>query len=87
MLSTLMPAVTFFALVGSGLVAGLFFAYSNSVMPALAKMPSPQGITAMNYINVVIQNPLFFTVFMGTAVLAFWSALLCWVRRPGRPGS
>lgn len=70
MLSTLIPTITLLALLGSGMMAGLFFAYSNSVMPALAKMPGPQGITAINHINVVIQNPLFFLIFMGTAVLA-----------------
>ena len=70
MLSMLVPVITLLALLGSGIMAGLFFAYSNSVMPALAKLPAPQGIAAMNHINVVIQNPLFLTIFMGTAVLA-----------------
>lgn len=85
MLLMLVPAITLLALLGSGLMAGLFFAYSNSVMPALAKLPGPQGITMMNHINVVIQNPLFLTIFMGTAVLALAlavAALAGWTVRP-----
>jgi len=85
MFAQLVPAITFLALIGSGLMAGLYFAYSNSVMPALAKMPGPQGIDAMNHINVVILNPLFLTVFMGTAVLALLlivAALLGWSAKP-----
>ncbi|WP_019170111.1 DUF1772 domain-containing protein [Pseudaminobacter salicylatoxidans] len=85
MLPKLVPAITLLALLGSGLMAGLFFAYSNSVMPALAKMPGPQGMTAMNHINVVIQNPLFLLIFTGTAVLALLlvaAALLGGTARP-----
>lgn len=86
MLSTLIPVITLLALLGSGLMAGLFLAYSNSVMPALARMPPPQGMAAMNHINVVIQNPLFLAIFMGTALLALLlaaAALLGWTARPG----
>jgi uncharacterized membrane protein len=85
MLSKLIPAITLLTLLGSGMMAGLFFAYSNSVLPALARMPSPQGITAMNHINVVIYNPLFLTIFTGTAVLALIlvaAALLGGTARP-----
>lgn len=55
-------------------------------MPALAKLPGPQDITAMNHINVVIQNPLFLAIFTGTAVLALvlvGAALMGWTARPG----
>jgi uncharacterized membrane protein len=85
MLAQMISAITFLALIGSGLMAGLFFAYSNSVMPALAKMPAPQGIAAMNHVNVVILNSLFLTIFMGTAVLALLlivAALLGWTGKP-----
>ena len=33
-------ALTFLALLGSGLMAGLFFAFSTSVMAALARLPA-----------------------------------------------
>jgi uncharacterized membrane protein len=57
------------AAVGSGLVAGLFFAFSVSVMAALRSLPAPDGAAAMRAINVAILNPLFLAVFVGTALL------------------
>ena len=61
--------LTFLAAVGSGLMAGLFVIFSNTVMRALDKLPVPQGMAAMNSINVTIINPLFLALFFGTAVL------------------
>ena len=51
------------AIVGSGLTAGVFYAFSTFVMAALARMPPEQGIAAMNSINVTVINPWFFAVF------------------------
>lgn len=85
MFSLLIPALTLLTLIGCGVMAGLFFAYSNSVMPALAKLPGPQGLAAMKHMNLVILNPLFLTIFMGTAVLALLlavAALLGWTTSP-----
>lgn len=56
--------------VGAGLVRGVFFAFSTFVIKALAELPAAQGIQAMQRINVVVLNPLFLGVFVGTAVLA-----------------
>ncbi len=50
-------------------MAGLFFVFSVCIMQALRRLPAEQGVAAMNAINVVIQNPLFFAAFMGTALL------------------
>jgi uncharacterized membrane protein len=58
------------AAVGSGLMAGIFFTFSNSIMSALGRLPPQQGMDAMNHINVVIINPLFLLSFMGTALLS-----------------
>lgn len=55
---------------GSALVGGVFFAFSAFVMKALAQLPAAHGIAAMQRINVVVLNPLFLGVFVGTAVLA-----------------
>jgi uncharacterized membrane protein len=52
---------------GSGLVAGVLFAFSTSVMTALSRLPSSQGITAMQNANVAILNPWFLSAFVGTA--------------------
>ncbi|MCI0638375.1 MAG: DUF1772 domain-containing protein [Gemmataceae bacterium] len=72
---------TLLAALGSGLIAGVFFIFSTSVMKALARLPVPAGIAAMQSINVVILNPWFFTAFFGTAVagiLAVITAVLHW---------
>lgn len=60
--------LTLLAALGSGLVAGLFFAFSICVMRALGRLPPAQGIAAMQSINVVIINPWFLSVFFGTAL-------------------
>ncbi|PSJ62327.1 DUF1772 domain-containing protein [Pseudaminobacter soli (ex Li et al. 2025)] len=68
MIALFFLALTFLAALGSGLMAGLFFAFSTSVMAALAKLPAESGAAAMNAINVVILNPVFLSVFMGTTL-------------------
>lgn len=64
---------TFLAALGAGLIAGVFFAFSSFVMTALSRLPVPQGVAAMQAINVAVLNPLFLSVFVGTAIV---SALL-----------
>ena len=54
--------------VGCGLVVGLLFAFSASVMPALSRLAAADGIAAMRSINVAILNPAFGLVFFGTTV-------------------
>jgi uncharacterized membrane protein len=68
-----LDVLTLACALGSGLVAGFFFAFSVCVMWALGRLPSAQGISAMQTINVVVINPLFLGAFLGTAVA---SALL-----------
>ena len=58
------------ATLGSGLVAGLLFAFSTAVMKALAQLPPEQGMKAMQHINVIILNPLFLCIFLGTALVS-----------------
>jgi uncharacterized membrane protein len=55
--------------IGCGLMAGLFFAFSVSVMPALRRLPPSNGLAAMQAINRAILNPLFTLVFLGTALV------------------
>lgn len=80
-MSGILTAVTFVAALGSGLMAGLFFVLSVFMMTALARLGSPQGIAAMQSVNVTIINPMFLMVFFGTAVLALVTAaaaILSW---------
>jgi uncharacterized membrane protein len=65
----LATGIVFVAAIGSGIVAGIFFAFSSFVMAALARIPPAQGAAAMNSINVTVINPGFMSVFMGTALL------------------
>jgi uncharacterized membrane protein len=58
------------ALLGSGIVGGVFYAFSSFVMKALARVPSEEGIAAMQSINVVVINPSFLGTFMGTAAIS-----------------
>jgi uncharacterized membrane protein len=60
----------------TGLIAGLFYAYTCSVNLGLGKLTDREYIAAMNSINVQILNPLFFASFMGTLLLLPLSAYL-----------
>jgi uncharacterized membrane protein len=53
---------------GAGLVAGVFFAFSTFVMAALGRVPAPEGIRAMQEINVTVINPWFMTALFGTGL-------------------
>lgn len=59
--------LTFVSALGSGLAAGVLFAFSTFVMPALGRLPPSQGIAAMQHINVKAINPWFMTLLFGTA--------------------
>jgi len=64
------------ATVGSALVGGIFFTFSNFVMGALRRLPPAAGAAAMQSINVRVMNPLFFTVFFGTGAVALAAAVV-----------
>ncbi|MGI9235656.1 MAG: DUF1772 domain-containing protein [Woeseiaceae bacterium] len=64
------------ALLGSALVGGVFFAFSSFIMKALARVPSSEGIAAMQSINVVVLNPSFLAAFVGTAAISLLIAAL-----------
>ncbi len=72
----LMDILTFAAVLGSGLVAGIFFAFSTFVMRALGRLPQNQGISAMKAINVTVINPWFLLAFLGTGAVCLLVAFL-----------
>jgi len=51
------------------LMSGLFYSYSCSVSPELARLPDEHYISAMQSINRAIQNPIFFISFFGCLLL------------------
>ncbi len=65
-----MTALVVATAVSAAVVAGIFFAFSTFVMGALGRLAPPEGIRAMQSINVVVINPLFFAAFFGTGLLA-----------------
>jgi uncharacterized membrane protein len=61
---------TLAAALGTGLVAGMFYAFSSFVMPALGRLPAPHAVAAMQSINVTVITPSFLVIFLGSAVVA-----------------
>jgi uncharacterized membrane protein len=81
MAERILTIVTFAAALGAGLIGGAFFAFSSFVMGALARLPAPHGIAAMQSINIVVINPLFLGVMFGTgaaSIVLIAAALLRW---------
>ncbi len=58
----------------NGLMAGVWFAYSTSVMGALGRADDRTFIGVMQDINEVIQNPAFFLALFGALALPAYSA-------------
>ncbi|MEU7139124.1 anthrone oxygenase family protein [Nocardia sp. NPDC046473] len=64
------------ATLATGLIAGLFYGYANSVMPALNQTDDRTMIDVMQKINVVIINPVFMIGFIGTVGFSILAAAL-----------
>lgn len=79
-------ALTLATALGAGLVAGIFLAFSAGIMRALGRLPAPQGIAAMQSINVAVINPVFLGAFLGTAALCLAVAIRGFVVAP-EPGA
>lgn len=86
MINRAIELVGLLAGLGSGLIGGVFFAFSSFVLPALARLPGTQGLVAMQSINVVVLNRSFLGAFLGTALLCGASLLEVFVRAPA-PGA
>ncbi len=75
-MNSLTTIAVLLALLGSALIAGVFFAFSSFIMKALAERPAAEGIAAMQSINVVVLNRSFLGTFMGTALVSVLVAVL-----------
>ncbi len=73
------------AALGAALVAGIFFTFSTFVMRALARLPSHEGIAAMQSINVVVLNPWFFAAFFGTGIVSLAAVAVAALGGDGLP--
>ncbi|MFF9677841.1 hypothetical protein ACF1GS_40220, partial [Streptomyces eurythermus] len=57
--------LTALGVLGTGLVAGVFCAFSTFVMKGLAALTPVRGVAAMQAVNVAAVRPPFMAVFLG----------------------
>lgn len=78
-MSWVLYAATLATALGCGLVAGVFFAFSSFVMPALKRLAPAQGVAAMQSINILAVTLAFMTALFGTGAaclgLAAWTVI------------
>ncbi len=67
--NSMKTTLTFVTILTTGIIAGLFFSWSVSVMPGLRKVTDREFIAAMQAMNRAILNPLFLICFMGALIL------------------
>jgi len=70
MAEIVIAALLWFAAIGCGLMAGLYFAFSTFIMSALDRLGAAAAAAAMNAINAVILRSAFVPLFFGTSVAA-----------------
>ncbi|MCX4998904.1 DUF1772 domain-containing protein [Streptomyces longwoodensis] len=68
----------------TGLMAGVFYAFSVLVMRGLGALPPAQGVAAMKAINTSALTPAFMVVFLGTGALCAVIAVVTFVLWPER---
>lgn len=83
---SIIAATLWFAAVGAGLMAGVYFTFSAFVMTALARLPQAAGIAAMQSINRVILRSPFMPLFFATTIASLALAMVAVVRW-GEPGA
>ena len=69
-------AAIWIAAIGTGIMAGIYFAFSSFVMKSLAVIETEKGIIAMQSINKVILSSSFMPLFIGTSLLSFGLLIL-----------
>lgn len=62
----LVTVLLWFSVIGCGMMAGLYFAFSAFIMGALERIPQAHGVSAMQSINAVILKSWFMPLFWGT---------------------
>lgn len=67
---TLFEAALWAAVLSTGLMAGIYFAFSVFIMSAFKTIPDTSAAIAMNAINKVIVKSAFMPVFFGSSLLA-----------------
>ena len=86
MSQTIIASALWFAAIGAGLMAGVYFAFSAFIMTALARLPAAKGIGAMQSINRLILRSLFMPLFFATTIASLALAVVA-VLRWGEAGA
>jgi uncharacterized membrane protein len=67
---TLTNALIWFSALGSGLIAGIYFAFSTFIIRAFDSIEASQAVAAMNSINETILRSLFMPLFFGSTLIS-----------------
>jgi len=70
MSSTLVTLLLSAAALSSGLMAGVYYAFSGFIMKAFGTIETSQSVAAMNSINEVILRSSFMPVFYGSSIVS-----------------
>ena len=70
MSSSIVTVILWAAALSSGLIAGVYFAFSVFIMQAFDKIGAAQAIAAMNSINEIILRSLFMPLFFGSSIIS-----------------
>jgi len=68
--STLTTALLWTAAISSGLMAGIYFAFSGFIMKSFGNIPTQYSVTAMNAINETIIRSWFMPLFFGSSIIS-----------------
>ena len=77
------------AMISSGLMAGIYFAFSGFIMRSFASLPADHAVSAMNAINTTILRSWFMPLFWGSTLVSGLLIILgLWQwGEPGAPGA
>ena len=70
MSSSLVTVLLWATAIGSGLIAGLYFAFSTFIMRAFGNIDTSHAVAAMNSINATILRSLFMPLFFGSTLIS-----------------
>ena len=62
----------FAALLTTGLMAGVYLAFSIAVLPGIARGDDNTFVVAMRGMNAAILNPVFLLIFVGPLLFGLW---------------
>ena len=89
MSSPLAELLLWSAMISSGLMAGIYFAFSGFIMRSFTSLPAEHAVSAMNAINTTILRSWFMPLFWGSTLvsgLMIIVGLWQW-GEPGAPGA